>query len=285
MPETLVLFRAQPARRNYFQRRNPLHRFEKERIMATKPKAVETLEKSNIPLIKVDTALESLRASNFDHPAAVGEPVDKALEAKENNVRLRLIEGERKVGKRNKPTPVVEQIAIADDGTGMSGDVLHRCLVLGYSTRYNSRSGMGRFGVGGTLAGISQAKRIEIFSRDNASGPYLYSYIDLAEIAEGKHEYMPVPEAAPVPKQFADMMGSGTGTLAIWSKCDRLTQGEDGTVNDLSSVREELVHWLSRAYRHFLDGGVKIVLDTTVVEAHDPLYLITLPRFASDPKT
>ncbi len=252
--------------------------------MATKPKAVETLEKSNIPLIKVDTALESLRASNFDIPAAVGEPVDNALEAKANNIKIRLIEGERKVGKRNKPTPVVEQIAIADDGTGMSGDVLHRCLVLGYSTRYNSRSGMGRFGVGGTLAGISQAKRIEIFSRDNASGPYLYSYIDLDEIAEGKQEYMPVPEAAPVPKQFADMMGSGTGTLAIWSKCDRLTQGEDGTVNDLSSVREELVHWLSRAYRHFLDGGVKIVLDTTVVEAHDPLYLITIPRFASDPK-
>jgi hypothetical protein len=237
-----------------------------------------------VPFIKVDTALASLRASNFDTPAAVGEPVDNALEAKANNIKIRLVEGERKVGKRQKPTPVVEQIAIADDGTGMSKDVLHQCLVLGFSTRYNSRSGLGRFGVGGTLAGISQAKRIEIFSRDNLNEPCLYSYIDLDEIAAGSQEYMPEPRPASVPKLFGDMMGAGTGTLVVWSKCDRLIQGEDGTVHDLNKVRTEVVHWLSRTYRYFLDAGVRIELDNTVIEPHDPLYLMTVPRRASDPK-
>jgi len=252
--------------------------------MATKAKSAEIVESGAVPLIKVDTALESLRASNFDTPAAVGEPVDNALEAKANNIKIRLIEGERKVGKRQKPTPVVEQIAVADDGTGMSSEVLHRCLVLGFSTRYNSRTGMGRFGVGGTLAGISQAKRIEIYSRDTEAGPYLHSYIDLDEISTGQQEYMPAPQTAPIPKQFADMMGPGTGTLVVWSKCDRLTQGEDGTVNDLNTVREDLVHWLSRAYRCFLDAGVRLELNTTVIEPHDPLFLMTIPRFAADPK-
>lgn len=248
------------------------------------PAEVKDIGTKTVPLIQVDTALTSLRASNFDTPAAVGELVDNALEAKANNIKIRLVQGERRIGKRQKPTPVVEQIATADDGTGMSREVLHRCLVLGYSTRYNSRAGLGRFGVGGTLAGISQAKRIEIYTRDATTGPYLYSYIDVDEISDGTQQYMPEPESRSIPKHFGDLMGFGTGTLVVWSKCDRLTQGEDGTVNDLNSVREELVNWLSRTYRYFLDGGVRIELNDTVIQPHDPLFLMTIPRFVTDPK-
>lgn len=239
---------------------------------------------THVPLVKVDTALKSLRSSDFDIPAAVGEMIDNSLEAKANNIKIRLVQGERKVGKNPKPTPVVELIAVSDDGVGMKEDVLHQSLVLGYSTRYNSRKGLGRFGVGATLAGISQAQRIEIYSRDNAGQQYLYSYIDLEEIETGAQEYMPKPQARALPKQFADMMGPGTGTLVVWSKCDRLIQGEDGTVNDLNVVRDELIHWVSRAYRYFLDGGVRIELDNRVIEPHDPLYLMTIPRFSTDPK-
>lgn len=239
---------------------------------------------TNIPLIKVDTALNSLRASNFDIPAAVGELIDNALEAKANDIKIRLIEGKRTIGNKKKATPIVEQIAIADDGMGMTSEILHQSLVLGYSTRYNSRKGMGRFGVGATLAGISQAKRIDMYSRNVADGPFMLSYIDLEEISSGNQVYMPKPVKAEIPAQFSDIAPSGTGTLVVWSKCDRLTQGEDGTVNDLNSVREELVQWISRTYRYFLDGGVRIELGNTKVEPHDPLYLMTIPRFATDPK-
>ena len=124
--------------------------------------ATKTVVATEVPLIQVDKALESLRSSNFDTPAAVGEPVDNAIQAGANNILIRLVEGERKVGKKQKPTPVVEQIAFSDDGSGMDKDVLRQALVLGYSTRYNDRTGMGRFGVGATLAGISQAKRLEM---------------------------------------------------------------------------------------------------------------------------
>lgn len=250
------------------------------------PKATQTAEiqVSEEPLVQVDTALMSLRSSNFDTPAAVGEPVDNALQAGANNIKIRLIEGERKVGKKQKATPVVEQIAFSDDGSGMEYEVVKRALVLGFSTRYNSRQGMGRFGVGATLAGISQAKRLEMYSRNAPNGEFLYSYIDLDEITNGDLKYMPNPHPAAIPKQFADMTPTGTGTLVVWSKCDRLTQGEDGTVNDLKSVREELLNWLSRTYRHFIDGGVRIQLNDTVIEPHDPLYLMTIPRFATDEK-
>lgn len=252
--------------------------------VTAEPKVPAQKAGTNVPLVKVDTALNSLRSSHFDTPSAVGELIDNAIEAGANNIRIRLIEGERRIGKRQKATPVVDQIAVGDDAHGMPEDVLHRCLVLGYSTRYNSRKGLGRFGVGATLAGISQAKRVEVYSRTTAKGPFLYSYIDLTEIETGTQKFMPVPEPRPLPKHFADMMDSSTGTLVVWSKCDRLTEGEDGTVNDLNTVREELVHWISRTYRYFLDGGVRIELGSTKVEPHDPLYLMTIPRFAADPK-
>ena len=66
---------------------------------------------------------------------------------------------------------------------------------------------------------------------------------------------MPVPGARALPNQFADMMDSNTGTLVAWSKCDRLTEGEDGTVNDLNLIREELVHWISGTYAIFSMAG------------------------------
>jgi Histidine kinase-, DNA gyrase B-, and HSP90-like ATPase len=244
--------------------------------------ATTTLFATEVPLIQVDKALESLRSSNFDTPAAVGEPIDNALQAGANHIQVRLVEGERKIGKKQKSTPVVEQIAFSDDGSGMEKDVLKQALVLGYSTRYNERAGMGRFGVGATLAGISQAKRLEIYSRDKPSNDFLYSYIDLAEIADNKQTHMPEPTPRKIPPRFSDMAPVGSGTLVVWSNCDRLTQGVDGTVNDLKTVKEELLNWLSRTYRYFIDGGVKIRLNEIVIEPHDPLYLMTIPRFASD---
>jgi hypothetical protein len=253
--------------------------------MTTKTTAAASIATdSNVPLVQVDRALMSLRASNFDTPAAVGEPIDNALQAGANSIKIRLIEGTRKVGKKQKLTPVVEQIAFADDGSGMEKDVLRRSLVLGYSTRYNDRQGMGRFGVGATLAGISQAKRLEVYSRNTPTGQFLHSYIDLDEITEGSQQHMPEPAPAKIPQQFADMLGAGTGTLVVWSKCDRLTEGEDGTVNDLKSVKDELINWLSRTYRYFIDGGVKLQLNDIMIEPHDPLYLMTVPRLATDEK-
>ena len=59
---------------------------------------------TEVQLIQVDKALMSLRASNFDTPAAVGEPVDNAIQAGANSIKIRLVEGERKIGKKQKST-------------------------------------------------------------------------------------------------------------------------------------------------------------------------------------
>jgi hypothetical protein len=247
---------------------------------------IMTTAETTVALVKVDTALKSLRSSEFDTPAAVGELIDNSIQAGAKIIRIKLSETQRAAAKGNKkkPTMVVDRIAVADDGAGMDRGVLRESLVLGYSTRYNSRTGMGRFGVGATLAGINQAKRIDIWSRAQESQEFLHSYIDLDEVETGTQQYMPEPAPMPVDDEFRVLLPKGSGTLVVWSKCDRLTEGEDGTIHNVGEVRNELVKWIARTYRWFIDGGSRIEVNGEPVHAFDPLFQMTIPTFPNDPK-
>ena len=55
--------------------------------------------------------------------------------------------------------------AVSDDGSGIAAEILAHVLTVGFSTRYGSREGIGRFGVGFKLASISQAKHMDLFTR------------------------------------------------------------------------------------------------------------------------
>jgi hypothetical protein len=52
---------------------------------------------------------------------------------------------------------------------------------MGWSSRYNDRTGIGRFGVGMTLGAIHECRRVEVYSQF-IGGEWLYTYLDLDEI-------------------------------------------------------------------------------------------------------
>src|SRR4051812_35235090 len=91
------------------------------------------------PLTHAEPALESSRDSGFDLSAATGELVDNAFDAGARHIRIATL--------RDGTGSIVE-LGVADDGAGISPDVLAAVLSLGFSTRYNSRVGLGRFGMG-----------------------------------------------------------------------------------------------------------------------------------------
>jgi hypothetical protein len=253
--------------------------------MQTRQSAVRRgRETAQVDLILADKALNSLRASGHDCCSAVGEVFDNSLQANANTIRLRIFTEKRAVGKNIRKTEVVERIAIGDDGTGMDAEVLQRALQLGYSTRYNDRSGMGRFGVGAKLAGISQALRIELYSRQRADQPWLFTYIDLTEIRDGSMTHIPVPSPTPLPPDFANLVGEEHGTLVVWSKTDRLAERDGGKAREASAVETELVKYTARTFRKFLDGGIAIHINDTKVRPHDPLFLMTSTLFHEGPQ-
>lgn len=236
---------------------------------------------NRVELVLADKALLSLRASGHDYCSAVGEVFDNSIQANANAIRLRFFTEKRAIGDNKRRTEVVDRLAVGDDGDGMDRNCLHHALQMGFSTRYDDRTGMGRFGVGAKLAGISVARRLEIWSRRKDGDSWLYTYIDLDEIHGGEMQLIPEPVQKDLPADCADLVGA-RGTLVVWSKTDRLAVRETGKAQQASTVETELIQYTARTFRKFLDAGIQIHIGTILVKPYDPLYLMTTTRFHAD---
>jgi len=242
--------------------------------------------------------IESERNNNFSPEAAIAEIIDNSLEAHAKKIKIRIKWDQEG---RRKPRPTV--IAIGDDGDGMDGNgeksTLQTCLVLGESSRYNSRTGLGRFGVGMTKGAISLCRQVEVYSRQK-QGTWNYVKLDLDVLdANGDPGITPVEAVEKLPEEYSDLVGD-YGTLVIWSKIDRIES--DFIIDDVDArgrTRPGLKHWLERTFRKKIgkqiiksgkivdnENAVSIELDDSEqnreLVAFDPLYFIPDPRKPSD---
>jgi len=227
-------------------------------------------------IVQVDKALESYRAAGYDLTAAVGELVDNSIDwGKASVVRIR----PQWDGMRKK----IDKMAFADDGVGIPVEILSHVLSLGFSSGYGSREGIGRFGVGLKLATLAIAPRVDIYTKRADSDVLWRTHLDLEEIKEGAQTQIEATECEDYPEDFADLMCDEdggdfpSGTLIVWSKIDRLEEG--GRYGQANRERlQDLLRFLSRAYRRFIDNGLRIELDGRPITLHDPLFLLPNPR-------
>ena len=219
----------------------------------------------------------SLRDSDFDCYSAYGEVVDNSIQAKATFCRILVTTNRRE--QRGPRYDEIDEIAFGDDGTGMDVDVLHKCLSLGWSSRYNDRTGIGRFGVGMTLAAIHEAQRVEVYSKV-LGGAWRRVHIDLKEMggAAEPDGVIAAPVEATLPKKYEGLVGSESGTLVLWKNYDRQSES-------FSVMSNPMKIWLGRTYRKFIWNKFTILLNGEVVKAIDPLYATTeLTAFPNDPK-
>jgi hypothetical protein len=228
-------------------------------------------------LIQVDQALESWRDSGLDFTAACGEPVDNSIEEGANVIRIMTERGERDGHK------AIMRIAFADNGNGIQLDILPRVLSMGFSTRYNSRDGLGRFGVGLNLAALSVSRRVDIYTRPAGSASYYHTFVDLDLIKKKAQSYIEAVQVDGYPAELTSLMNDErgnefeSGTLVVWSSVDRLVGG-GRYATSLEQKIQDLTKFLARAYRKFIDQGVRIELDGKMIELHDPQFLLDNPR-------
>ena len=231
------------------------------------------------PLVNAATAILSMRSSSFDELSAYGEVVDNSIQAEAKNVKFKF----------DTSTRDIRKLAFGDDGIGMDAETLSKCLSLGWSSRYNDREGIGRFGVGMKLGAIHQCKRVEVWSKQSGAG-WLYTYIDLDEIEQGTMGLIPFPISQEPPQEFASLAGSEQGTLVVWSKYDNLRMR-------LLELLAEIKPWAGRTFRYFIwnEGPqgeqirphpLTITINNEVIPALDPLYHRTdKTKFPDDPKS
>lgn len=227
------------------------------------------------PFIEVDKALESMRDAGFDVTVATGEPIDNSIQAGATTIRIKTTYSQDK--------KKITELAFADDGRGIDPSVMRQVLRMGFSTRYGQRDGLGRFGVGLKLAGISVGRRIEVITKPVGSDVLYRVFIDLDMITDGSQASMEVAELDSWPAEYQDLLTDSqgnaftNGTLVVWQKIDRLSSG--GTYGtSLEAKMQDILKYIARTYREFLDRGLVIELDGRKVGLHDPLFLLDNPR-------
>lgn len=236
----------------------------------TRTAATDTV--AAIPVIQTGQALMSLRDSGYSLPTALAEVVDNSIEAGAKHVVLHLDESE-KPGRKH-----VDRITIADDGEGMPLDVLHRYLVIGFSTRWMRKDTIGKYGVGAKLAALNFGTRIDVWSRQSAKEPWMHVEFDLKAALEAESNQeagatmVAPPDEREVPEDLVDRLPDGSGTLVVWNDVDRLEQGRVAATMDelVVQVQKET----ARIFREFLDGGITLVVNGTELLPHDPLFLM-----------
>jgi hypothetical protein len=185
---------------------------------------------------------------------ALAELLDNGIQAGATNLRIFL-----------DLNPSSPHIAVLDNGTGMEPDVLRKALQFGGSTRFNDRTGPGRFGMGLPNSSLSQARRVEVFTWKNQRRIF-FSYLDMDEVVLRRLHEIPKPKNRPLPA-FAANHANNSGSLVVWRNCDRIPTRDEATLLDHLHAN------IGRMYRHYIWNGITMSINDQKISSIDPLLL------------
>jgi hypothetical protein len=253
-------------------------------------------------LIKADTALNSFRDSGFSFEDTIGEYCDNSIQASATEFRVNwLLEQDGKKASQKKAI----SIAIADNGGGIAENLLPNCLTIGFGTRLNDRTGIGKYGVGFKLATLNQGKRLVVYSKPrflqaakhvsetdgsvswtyaepNKNGEIFKTYLDLDDILAGTQTQYSVEKCDGFPAEYAELMCDkdgneyDNGCLFVLEKLDRFNERKSYAEN-IDQKFLDLVKFISRAFRIYIDNGLKVFIgekQDTPVFPYDPSFEI-----------
>jgi hypothetical protein len=250
---------------------------------------------ANVPLFLGQTLVNSLRDTGYNNTtSAVCEHVDNSIESGATEVRVYFIES----GPKQRRT---FHVLVMDNGKGMPPNVLKAACAFGGSMRFDSRGGIGRYGMGMKAAALSMSPTLDVYTWQEP-GAYYNITIDVDAIGQDKSNVIFVPEpqlmdmlpseitlALNTPMVYPKNPGESQdlfcrdaselreklgehGTIIFMPDCDRLTHRKVSTLVD-HATRE-----MSRVYRRQLDRGLKLLINNREVEPFDPTYQMKTAR-------
>ncbi len=245
-------------------------------------------EGSTVPLFLGQTLIHSLRDLGYNSTtSAVCEHVDNALEAKATEIRVYF----RQTGKQPKQKI---DVLVYDNGFGMAPNMLKVAMAFGGSLRFDSRKGIGRYGMGMKAAALNIARSVDVYSWQEPAAIYSMT-LDVDALGKDKSNSIVLPDpqfADALPLEVAtvltrpmgtakaadhdglvaddvesltDRLGN-SGTIVYMPNCDRLSYRTD------KSLVDQAIKEMGRVYRRFLDKGVRLYVNNRRVEAFDPTY-------------
>src|SRR5262245_11770030 len=203
--------------------------------------------------------LDSLRYLGYDNLYAISDLVDNSLDAEAQHIYVTV----------NRPAGTDFIIQIADDGLGMTEDVLDQASRLGSETPRNTAIDLGRFGMGLVQASLSLGRQLIIISCSR-NGKLLVYITDIDHMIEANQfvrEYFgPAREAEK--RIFAEALGDvPSGTVVQISKSDGFKR------KYTKAFEKELAQHLGQVYRMFIRSGREFLVGEHKVPINDPLWL------------
>ena len=208
-------------------------------------------------IVDIKNFLRSTRESGYRNlTSALAELVDNSIEAGASSIYIEL--------PTDQQTRSDWRISITDDGCGMDTTTLGTCLQFGGSSRFDSRAGLGRFGMGLPNSSLSQARRAEVLSW-RESDCVIKVVLDIDEILAmpGPVVHLSVEDVSL--SAFSPL--STTGTSVRWSGLDR--EVPRSWQSEHLKVRKAL----GRIFRHSIRQGLSIKVNGIDVSEIDPLLL------------
>lgn len=217
------------------------------------------IRSASFPIVAVQSFIEATRDTGYKSTgSAIAELVDNAFEAHATKVDILIEEGAVDKNDANF------RIRVIDNGRGMSPSVLRLALQFGGSTRFASRAGAGRYGMGLPNGALSQARRVDVFTWADQSQVWT-SHLDVDEIASRQLCAVPKPRLVKLPAPPK----TRSGTIVVLTRCDRLD------FNTIRRLESGLAEELGRIFRKFLCRGRQIRVNNAAVQGIDPLFLAT----------
>lgn len=189
--------------------------------------------------------------------SALAELVDNAFEAKAGKVSV-------SINSTNKNEASDLSVVVADNGVGMDVRTLGHSLQFGWSSRFNRRDGVGRYGMGLPNASLSHSRRVEVWTSTDGKCAHR-AHLDVDEIVGGKSEAIPPAISAPY-AEFRRLSPFAKGTAVVWKSCDRIKARRMVLLS--KKIRAEL----GRIFRYQLWSGRTIQVSGENVLPVDPLF-------------
>ena len=212
--------------------------------------------------------VEGLRDTGYNFNTAIADIIDNSIAANASKVNILI----------NMDPAGVITIYVADNGDGMDKDGLINAMTYGSKVRADLGS-LGKFGLGLKTASTAFCRSLSVLSR-GADGVVRKAQWDLDYVAE-VHAWKlkllePSRDEVDILEETAE---SGTGTLVVWEKVDRLLKSYSNfgnAKNALKRIINDLQFHVGMVYQRFLDhedkraNNVDITINGVKVEAWDP---------------
>ena len=215
-----------------------------------------------------------LRDTGYDFNTAAADIVDNSIAADANQIRVKVemnADGD-------------QFVYFGDNGHGMNENDVRNALQYGAPVREDLAS-LGKFGLGLKTASTAICRRLTVISRKAPDAPLVKLAWDIDHVAKTNLWEMLREDIEPHERDaWEELCASGTqtGTLVVWSNCDRLlskkyaSPGGANAQNAIKRLRRNLAAHLGTTYHRFLDPNddrsrnVSITLNGEDVQPWDP---------------